>query len=51
MYVCDVFQIRKDYYEDRVSAGPQSRVLEGMTWEEAKKLQVRYHYIHQSAKF
>ncbi|KAK3094862.1 hypothetical protein FSP39_007183 [Pinctada imbricata] len=32
-------QIRKDYYEDRVSAGPQSKVLEGMTWEEAKKLQ------------
>ncbi|XP_033756958.1 alpha-adducin-like isoform X8 [Pecten maximus] len=31
-------QIRKDYYEDKVSAGPQSRVLEGMTWEEAQKL-------------
>ncbi|XP_011425995.1 alpha-adducin isoform X10 [Magallana gigas] len=31
--------IRKDYYEDKVTAGPQSRVLEGMTWEEAQQLQ------------
>ncbi|XP_069139753.1 alpha-adducin-like isoform X8 [Argopecten irradians] len=31
-------QIRKDYYEEKVSAGPQSRVLEGITWEEAQKL-------------
>ncbi|XP_060072955.1 alpha-adducin-like isoform X2 [Ylistrum balloti] len=31
-------QIRKDYYEEKVNAGPQSRVLEGMTWEEAQKL-------------
>ncbi|XP_056004250.1 alpha-adducin-like isoform X9 [Ostrea edulis] len=31
--------IRKDYYEDKVTAGPQSRVLEGLTWEEAQKLQ------------
>lgn len=31
--------IRKDYYEDKVTAGPQSRVLEGLTWEEAQQLQ------------
>ncbi|XP_071168549.1 gamma-adducin-like isoform X19 [Mytilus edulis] len=32
-------EIRKDYYEERISAGPQSKILEGITWEEAKKLQ------------
>jgi len=31
-------QIRKDYYEERVHAGPQSKVLEGATWEEAQKM-------------
>ena len=31
--------IRKDYYEERISAGPQSKILEGITWEEAKQLQ------------
>lgn len=31
-------QIRKDYYEERVHAGPQSRVLEGATWEDAQKM-------------
>eukprot|EP00106_Octopus_bimaculoides_P018485 XP_014785927.1 PREDICTED: protein hu-li tai shao-like isoform X3 [Octopus bimaculoides] len=31
-------QIRKDYYEERVHAGPQSKVLEGTTWEEAQKM-------------
>lgn len=35
-----LLQIRKDYYEDKVTAGPQSRVLEGLTWEEAQQLQV-----------
>lgn len=34
------FQIRKDYYEERVHAGPQSKVLEGTTWEEAQKMKV-----------
>ncbi|XP_052101063.1 gamma-adducin-like isoform X11 [Mytilus californianus] len=32
-------EIRKDYYEEKISAGPQSKILEGITWEEAKKLQ------------
>ncbi|XP_067657478.1 protein hu-li tai shao-like isoform X13 [Haliotis asinina] len=31
-------QIRKDYYEDKVSAGPQSKVLEGMSFDEAQKM-------------
>ncbi|KAL4231595.1 Adducin 3 (Gamma) [Mactra antiquata] len=31
-------QIKKDYYEERISAGPQSKILEGMTWEEAEKM-------------
>ncbi|GAB1603915.1 gamma-adducin-like isoform X2 [Argonauta hians] len=31
-------QIRKDYYEERVHAGPQSKVLEGSTWEDAQKM-------------
>ncbi|XP_052227151.1 gamma-adducin-like isoform X4 [Dreissena polymorpha] len=31
-------QIRKDYYDERISAGPQSKILEGMTWEEAEKM-------------
>ncbi|XP_052770493.1 alpha-adducin-like isoform X4 [Mya arenaria] len=30
--------IRKDYYEERVSAGPSSKYLEGLSWEEAEKL-------------
>lgn len=30
--------IRKDYYDDRVSAGPQSRILEGISWEEAQRM-------------
>ena len=40
MWFVYLLQIRKDYYEDKVTAGPQSRVLEGLTWEEAQKLQV-----------
>lgn len=28
--------IRQDYYSDRVSAGPQSRILDGIAWDEAK---------------
>ncbi|XP_053407845.1 gamma-adducin-like isoform X6 [Mercenaria mercenaria] len=31
-------QIKKDYYEERINAGPQSKILEGMTWEEAEKM-------------
>lgn len=31
----------KDYRRaDKISAGPQSHILEGVTWEEAKKMQV-----------
>ena len=40
-YCYFIVQIRKDYYEERVHAGPQSRVLEGMTWEEAQAAKVR----------
>ena len=25
-------------YEDNISSGPQSKILEGLTWEEAEKL-------------
>ncbi|XP_064603859.1 alpha-adducin-like isoform X3 [Liolophura sinensis] len=31
-------QIKKDYYEEKVSAGPQSKILEGVTWDEAQKM-------------
>lgn len=31
-------QIKKDYYEERISAGPQSKILEGLSWEDAEKL-------------
>ncbi|KAK7109301.1 hypothetical protein V1264_013365 [Littorina saxatilis] len=30
--------IRKDYYEEKVSAGPQSKILEGISWDEASKM-------------
>jgi len=30
--------IRKDYYEEKVTAGPQSKILEGITWEEAQRI-------------
>ena len=33
-------QIKKDYYEEKINAGPQSKILEGMTWEEAEKMKV-----------
>ncbi|BFZ01094.1 hypothetical protein BsWGS_04138 [Bradybaena similaris] len=29
--------IKKDYYEERITAGPQSKILEGITWDEAQK--------------
>jgi adducin len=29
--------IRKDYYQETVTAGPQSRILEGITWDEAQR--------------
>ncbi|RUS72569.1 hypothetical protein EGW08_019674, partial [Elysia chlorotica] len=29
--------IRKDYYEERVSAGPQSKILDGISWDEAQR--------------
>ncbi|KAL3865131.1 hypothetical protein ACJMK2_006757 [Sinanodonta woodiana] len=31
-------KLRKDYYEERVTAGPQSKILEGVTWEEAERM-------------
>ncbi|XP_041368992.1 alpha-adducin-like isoform X3 [Gigantopelta aegis] len=30
-------RIKKDYYEDKVTAGPQSKVLEGLSWDEAQQ--------------
>lgn len=33
-----VKEIRKEYYDEKITAGPQSRILEGMTWEEAQKI-------------
>ena len=33
--------IKKEYYTDKIDAGPQSRILEGVTWEEAEKIKVR----------
>lgn len=32
-------EIRKEYYTDKLSAGPQSKILDGMTWEEAQAIQ------------
>lgn len=29
--------IRKDYYEEKVTPGPQSKILEGISWDEAQK--------------
>lgn len=29
--------IRKDYYEEKVSAGPQSKILDGISWDEAQR--------------
>jgi adducin len=33
-----VKEIRKEYYDEKITAGPQSRILEGMTWEEAQRI-------------
>ncbi|ESO97018.1 hypothetical protein LOTGIDRAFT_115246 [Lottia gigantea] len=30
--------LRKDYYTDAISAGPQSKILEGVSWDEAQKI-------------
>jgi len=32
-------QIRKEYYENRIGSGPQSKILEGATWDEARQKQ------------
>lgn len=37
-----VKEIRKEYYEDTITAGPQSTVLEGLTWEEARRIKAGY---------
>ncbi|KAK2190284.1 hypothetical protein NP493_79g03033 [Ridgeia piscesae] len=29
-------EIRKEYYEDKISAGPQSKILDGVSWDEAQ---------------
>ena len=33
-------EIKKEYYEEKIDAGPQSRILEGVTWEEAERMKV-----------
>ena len=33
-------QIKKEYYTESVTAGPQSRILEGVTWDEAQQIKV-----------
>lgn len=33
-----VKEIRKEYFEDTITAGPQSTILEGLTWEEAQRI-------------
>ncbi|ELT93964.1 hypothetical protein CAPTEDRAFT_100987 [Capitella teleta] len=30
--------IRKEYYDDKITAGHQSKILEGMSWDEAQKI-------------
>ena len=39
--MCFELQIRKEYYEDKIDAGPQSKVLEGVSWDEAQKIKVK----------
>jgi hypothetical protein len=34
-------QIKDNRRADKITSGPQSHILEGVSWEEAKKLQVR----------
>ena len=34
------FQIKDNRRADKITSGPQSHILEGVSWEEAKKLQV-----------
>lgn len=34
-----VVQIKENRRADKITSGPQSQLLEGVTWEEAKKLQ------------
>ncbi|KAH9520263.1 Alpha-adducin [Bulinus truncatus] len=34
--------IRKDYYEEKVTPGPQSKILEGISWDEAQKVKVQF---------
>lgn len=33
-----LFQVRERYYKDTNTAGPQSRLLEGLTWDEARRI-------------
>lgn len=33
-------QIKENRRADKITSGPQSHILEGVSWEEAKKLQV-----------
>ena len=35
-------EIKKEYYEEKIDAGPQSRILEGTTWDEAQKINVSF---------
>ncbi|ESN96222.1 hypothetical protein HELRODRAFT_185073 [Helobdella robusta] len=33
-----VKQIRREYYDENITSGPQSKILTGLTWEEAQKI-------------
>lgn len=38
MYFC-VSQLKENRRADKITSGPQSHILEGVSWEEAKKMQ------------
>ena len=38
-------QIKDNRRADKITSGPQSHILEGVSWEEAKKMQVMYYFL------
>lgn len=41
MIVSMFLQVKEHYYKDTRSSGPQSQILEGVTWDEAAAMRVR----------
>ena len=39
------FKIKENRRAGEISAGPQSQILEGVTWDEARQVQVKLIYI------